>query len=73
MNAKKSKCRSTHTQAHTPHYVHVYDWWKIDKENKIVKGATGKENTYLGRNKDKYIADFSTKIWDTKKQWNNVV
>lgn len=72
MNAKKSKCRSTHTQAHTPHYVHVYDWWKIDKEKKIVKGATGKENTYLKRNKDKYIADFSTKIWDTKKQWNNV-
>ena len=50
MNTKKSKYRSAHTQAHTPHYVHVYDWWKIDEEKKIVKVATGKENTYLDRN-----------------------
>ena len=24
MNTKKSKYRSAHTQAHIPHYVHVY-------------------------------------------------
>lgn len=50
----------------------MYDWWKIGEEKKIVKVATGKENIYLDRNKDKYIADFSTKNMRYEKQWNNV-